>query len=219
MSGIQVFGLTLQEPYLEPEKQIEPPDQSSMLRMAVFVEGGMGLLAIGLGYLFGYHPLTMIHVEMDRWPDLLGLVAILPMFLFFLLIGKLNLEPFRLLRSRLDQVILPLFRGLYLSDLFWLSLLAGVGEELLFRGFLHLWLADWLGIPAAVLLTATLFGLVHWVTPMYALIAGLMGLLLSMSLLYTDNLLVAILIHGLYDFLALWYYLRVVHRAGPAEES
>ncbi|MBR30378.1 MAG: CPBP family intramembrane metalloprotease [Spirochaetaceae bacterium] len=187
-----------------------------MLRMAVFVEGGMGLLAIGLGYLFGYQPLAMIHVELERWPDALGLAAIVPMFLGFLLIGKLNLEPLRLLRSKLDQVILPLFRGLYLSDLFWLSILAGVGEELLFRGFFHLWISDWLGLPAAVILTAVLFGLVHWVTPIYALIAGLMGLLLSASLVYTDNLLVAILVHGLYDFLALWYYLRYVHKAGPA---
>ncbi|MEQ8350950.1 MAG: CPBP family intramembrane glutamic endopeptidase [Leptospiraceae bacterium] len=187
-----------------------------MLRMAVFVEGGMGLLAIGLGFLFDYPPLSMIHVEPDRWIDSIGLLAIAPMFLVFLLLSRLNLASVKLLRSKLDQVILPLFKGLHLSDLFWLSILAGVGEELLFRGFFHLWLTDWLGVWAAVAITAILFGLVHWVTPLYGIIAALMGLLLSLSLLYTDNLLVAILVHGLYDFLALWYYLRVVHRAGPS---
>lgn len=198
---------------------MQPLDQGRMLRMAVFVEGGMGILAIVLGMIFGLNPLSMIHVEPDRWTDLLGLAAIGPMLVGFFLVARLPLASLKLLRQRLDAVILPLFRGLPLSDLFWLSLLAGVGEELLFRGFFHLWMLDWFGLPAALAITAAAFGLVHWITPAYAILAGAMGLLLSASMLWTDNLLVAILVHGLYDFFALWYYLRVVHSAGPVAVS
>ncbi|MCB1140394.1 MAG: CPBP family intramembrane metalloprotease [Leptospiraceae bacterium] len=204
----------------ENQPSMQPLDQGRMLRMAVFVEGGMGLLAIVLGMLFGLNPLSMIHVEPDRWPDLLGMVAIVPMFGAFFLVARLPLASFKELRQKLDLVILPLFRGLPLSDLFWLSLLAGVGEELLFRGFFHLWMLDWFGLPAALAITAVAFGLVHWITPTYALLAGAMGLLLSASMVWSENLLVAILVHGLYDFFALWYYLRVVlHSAGPVPVS
>lgn len=209
------------DPVSDPDQPSDhappPPDQGSMLRMAVFVEGGMGLVAIALGMLFGYNPLTMIHVEPERWKDALGLLTLLPMLVGFFLVARLSF--FDDLRKRMDELILPIFKGLYLSDLFWLSILAGVGEELLFRGFLHLWMLDWLGLYGAVMVTSVVFGLLHWITPAYGILAGIMGLLMSASLIYTDNLLVPILIHGIYDFFALWYYLRVVHRAGPADVS
>ncbi|MBU45652.1 MAG: CPBP family intramembrane metalloprotease [Spirochaetaceae bacterium] len=209
--------IPLAEASLEPENTVQ--DQGSLLRMAVFVEGGMGLLAIALGYFTGYNPLAEVRVDSLGWLDGAGLLAVLPMFLLFLGLTSLRFPSLELIRAKMDQVILPLFKGLYLSDVFWLSILAGVGEELLFRGFFHLWMEDWFGMPVAVALTAILFGLVHWITPMYALLAGLMGALLSATMLLTDNLLVAILVHGLYDFVALSYYLRVVHKAGPNSES
>lgn len=48
--------------------------------------------------------------------------------------------------------------------LLWLAVVvvAPIGEELLFRGFLHRgWAASWLGVPGTVLLTALLWALLH----------------------------------------------------------
>jgi hypothetical protein len=49
-----------------------------------------------------------------------------------------------------------------------------------------------------------IFGLAHAITPLYAVLATLVGIYLSLSLDYGGdrNLLVPIVIHGLYDFLA-----------------
>jgi membrane protease YdiL (CAAX protease family) len=54
-----------------------------------------------------------------------------------------------------------------------------------------------------------LFGLLHFITPSYALFAGLTGLYLGGLWILTRNLLVPITAHGAYDFLALVYLTRV----------
>jgi membrane protease YdiL (CAAX protease family) len=58
-----------------------------------------------------------------------------------------------------------------------------------------------------------LFGLLHLVTPTYAVLAALMGGYLGWLYVRTGNLLVAIIVHALYDFFALSYFVK--GRAGP----
>ncbi|MCB1164762.1 MAG: CPBP family intramembrane metalloprotease [Leptospiraceae bacterium] len=191
-------------------------DQGRMLTWAVFVEGGLGLLAILLGWLTGYNPLELIRLE---WSATFGLtlLAVAPMMILFVCVSYIPWKPFRSIRQLLDSIMVPLFGGLTLFELFWMAMLAGVGEELFFRGFLHLWLTEQVGLLGAVLITSILFGLLHWMTAVYAIIATAMGALLSYCMLFSDNLLSSILVHGLYDFLALWLYLRIIHgksRAG-----
>ena len=62
-----------------------------------------------------------------------------------------------------------------------------------------------LGLLAAALL----FGLLHSITPAYAILAGLVGLYLGGLWLACGNLLTPIVAHGTYDFLALVYLVRV----------
>ena len=67
-------------------------------------------------------------------------------------------------------------------------------EELLFRGVLH---------PlAGPFWSNVLFGLAHFITPTYAVLAGLLGAYLGGLLELSENLLAPIITHGLYDFLA-----------------
>ena len=56
-----------------------------------------------------------------------------------------------------------------------------------------------------------IFGLVHAVTPLYAVLAALVGIYLGLSLDYGGdrNLLIPVIIHGLYDFLAFVALMRV----------
>lgn len=195
----------------------ETINQSRILWGAVVFEGGLGALALTLGWIFDYPPLKRAHAGADRWPDLLvGLAAIVPLALAFFLVAKAPGRSFQILRERLESVILPMFRGLSLSDLFLISCLAGIGEELLFRGFLQPALEANFGLVAALVASNVLFGLAHWITRTYAVIAALMGTVLGLSMVYTDNLLAPIVAHALYDFFALWYYLRVLHPGGRA---
>ena len=93
-----------------------------------------------------------------------------------------------------------------------IAALAGIGEEMLFRGVIQAVVAQQIGGPRGMwwglLVAAALFGLLHPVTPTYAVLAALIGLYLGWLWLAWGNLLLPIITHGSYDFLALWYLLR-----------
>ena len=58
--------------------------------------------------------------------------------------------------------------------------------------------------------------LLHSITPTYAILAGLIGLYLGWIWLACGNLLTPMVTHGVYDFLALAYLVKVVRGPGPA---
>ncbi len=90
-------------------------------------------------------------------------------------------------------------------DLFGISVLAGLGEEMLFRGLIQDVFSSSLPLWMAVALASLLFGMMHAVTPTYAVLAGLMGAYLGWLYLATGNLLGPIVAHAVYDFVALVY--------------
>jgi membrane protease YdiL (CAAX protease family) len=100
--------------------------------------------------------------------------------------------------------IAPLFAGASPAQLAAIALLAGIGEEALFRGVLQEALAGRFPAWAGLVLASLLFGAVHWVTDTYAVLAGIVGLYLGTLYLLTDNLLAPIATHALYDVVALW---------------
>ena len=55
-----------------------------------------------------------------------------------------------------------------------------------------------------------LFGLGHWITPSYGVLAGIIGGYLGLLTMASSNLLPAILAHALYDFAALVYLKELV---------
>jgi membrane protease YdiL (CAAX protease family) len=118
------------------------------------------------------------------------------------------------MRRFFDQVVRPLFGDCGVGDLALIALLAGLGEELLFRGLLQGALALWLEPWAAVALTGVLFGLMHPITPAYFVLATLAGVYLGWAALAGGNLLVPVVAHAVYDFVALLYLLR---RPPPSE--
>ena len=65
-----------------------------------------------------------------------------------------------------------------------------------------------------MLVTSSLFGLAHLVTSSYAVMAGLLGLYLGVLAVWHDNLLVPMVVHALYDFVALTYLVHY-HRLQP----
>jgi hypothetical protein len=90
-----------------------------------------------------------------------------------------------------------------------ISVLAGFGEEMLFRGLLQSLFTQWLGFWFGVLIANLFFGLAHLITPAYAVIATLMGVYLGCLWVGSDNLLTPIVAHAVYDFLALVYVVKL----------
>jgi membrane protease YdiL (CAAX protease family) len=188
-------------------------------RKAVYLgwlfEGGLIVVSFGLGWLLNEPPLATVKWNLASIG--LGVAATGPMLVGLVLLIWLPIHPVRRLLRIVDEIGRPFFARYTLLDLAVLSLLAGFGEETLFRGVIqgaveHRF-GTWIGLVAA----SVLFGAVHALTPTYVVLAMLAGVYLGGVWLLTENLLVVILAHALYDFLALTYLLRV--KAAAKETS
>ncbi len=136
-------------------------------------------------------------------------MATLPLLGLFYVVLRWPVGPLRRIKEFSANVLRPLLRSCTAIDLLGLSVLAGLGEEMLFRAVLQGMLLHWLSLWVAVLVSGVLFGLLHAVTPTYALLlAGAIGVYLGRVWYWTDNLLVVTVAHALYDFLALLYLTR-----------
>ncbi len=92
-----------------------------------------------------------------------------------------------------------------------MALFAGVFEEALFRGVIQTAFASVTPTAIAIILAAALFGVVHWRTWLYALIAGLLGAWLGALFALTGNLLTPMITHALYDVVAFFVTVRAIN--------
>ncbi len=186
----------------------QPPlDRERFLRLAIPFEAGLVPLAVALAWLLG----GSLNDSLRRpGPGLFwGIVATVPPLICLVVIRAIPWRPLRRVGEFLRGVLGPALSQCSLMELAWVALLAGLGEELLFRGALQ----PFLGLPLASLL----FALAHCITPTYALLTGLMGLYLGWLAKATGNLWVPITTHALYDLIAFLVVIRDVRRqvAGP----
>jgi membrane protease YdiL (CAAX protease family) len=178
---------------------------------AALFEGSLAVLAVCIGWALDRSPTSTFHLNSFDlgW----GILATLPPAVFFWLCINIPWRPFTKIMQVLDDTFIPMFRQCRMIELFIIALLAGLGEEMLFRGILQTWVADKVGGPYGIgvglCVSAAVFGLLHSVTPTYALLAAGIGLYLGVIWLATGNLLVPITSHALYDFLALMYFVQV----------
>ena len=189
----------------------DPSPPRNFAVMAAGFEGGLAVVAVGLGWLLGLDPLGSFRFDMAAVG--LGVTAALPLLLLLWLCVKCPLPGFRRLLEVLDRHLLPLFRECRVLELAVIAALAGLGEEMLLRGIVQAGMAAWIGGPAgfwvALFGAAVLFGALHAVTPTYALLAGTVGLYLGWLWIFADyNLLAPVTAHAAYDFFALIYLLR-----------
>ncbi|HYT87572.1 MAG TPA: CPBP family intramembrane glutamic endopeptidase [Gemmataceae bacterium] len=193
-----------------------PPTRLQIVRLAVLFEGGLGVLACLLGWLTGVP--TWERLSWSAVDAGFGLLAALPMLALLVVFGIIPWAPFRPIEQFIDKIVRPLFRHCTVADLALIALVAGLGEELLFRGLLQEVFARWLETWAAVLVTAILFGLMHPITPTYGVLATLAGAYLGYVYLASGNLLVAVVAHAFYDFAALVYLLSWTSPASDPKE-
>lgn len=116
--------------------------------------------------------------------------------------------PIESVRRVYRELLQPLFGALSRGESVVVSLAAGIGEELLFRGALQPEIGL---VPASIV-----FGALHWGgsgTLAFAVGATLLGLVLGGLVLATGGLLAAIVAHAFYDTLVLAY----IRRAQRAE--
>ena len=98
--------------------------------------------------------------------------AALPVFggIYFRPVGS-----YRTIKDFLLESLGPSIAACRWYELFFVAMLAGVGEELLFRGVLQIWMAERWGEVAGLVVSNLLFGFCHAVTLTYLLLAFCMG--------------------------------------------
>lgn len=89
------------------------------------------------------------------------------------------------------------------SVLIGLAVLAGIGEELLFRGVIQGWVGDYLGTPLGIVVGTMAFGLAHALSRAYFLVATALGALFGVAYSFTDSLQLVMVWHAVYDLVVI----------------
>ena len=139
---------------------------------------------------------------------LVGVLATIPLLLALAWMLGSSSPPIQRLVSLVVEQMGPFLASCTVLELGILAVVAGLCEEVLFRGVVQVGLAQWISDSWALLGASVAFGVVHFATPTYALFAGIMGLYLGLVFLAQQSLLAPIVAHGLYDFVALIYVSR-----------
>lgn len=173
---------------------------SQFLWIATLFEGGLALMAFVLGTLLSVDPVAALRPDLTAafW----GMLGSLPLYALFAQSGRLAVA--RDIRKLLIEKLGGILAACSVPQLLYVASWAGITEEILFRGFLQPWLEQNWGWLGGLVFSNLIFALVHWITPAYALLAGLSGLYLGLMLDIGPerNLLTPILVHAIYDFLA-----------------
>lgn len=178
---------------------------------AVLMEGGLGVLAIGVGWLLGW---DLLGLTSFQWRAVFwGVAGAAPMLLLLLSCTEVAWWPFSDVGRVVDELLRPLFAQTTVAEMALISVLAGIGEELFFRGLVQGGIAGWIGEPygpiAGLGAASLVFGLVHPINWAYVVLATAMGLVLGGIWIFSGNLLAPMITHGLYDFLALVWLVKI----------
>ena len=169
-------------------------DRRALLWITVFAEGGLGL--VGLVLLRSAGELLRSRFLLSWCATAYALLFCLPLLAILTLVVRSSWPPLVQLNQAIGEKILPIFVNCKLSDLLLIALLAGVGEELFFRGWLQGLLAGKFGLWVGVLVASFLFGAAHSISTFYALYASLVGLYLGILYYLFGDLYMVMAIHA-----------------------
>ncbi len=178
-----------------------------LLIMTALAEGVVLIVALLTSSIFGIKlfPLTR-SIFHDIVIGTLG--ASIPLALFvFMLSEKANNTPLLgSLKKTIINDVRVIFSNCRLIDLCFISVFAGVAEELLFRGVIQ--------VKVGIIGASIIFGLLHFITPAYCIIATIMGFYLGFLFQYYESILIPIQLHFVYDLGALIYlrYFYIEHK-------
>ncbi len=196
---------------LEIRSEMEPAvERTDGFAMAVVVEGGLALAALGFAWLF--------HVSLrDQFAPMGGPLAIavargvaatLPMLLVFWWLVNSKRQGLRQLREQVEWLVKEMFPTGSIAQFAMVATLAGVGEELLFRGAIQAKFVAWTTPIVGLVIASLLFGLAHALSKLYFAFAVAVGAFLGWLALQYHDLVAPMIAHGLYDFVALVYLSR-----------
>jgi membrane protease YdiL (CAAX protease family) len=174
----------------------------NFFKTACYFEASLIIVALILGTFADINPFENIYFSEKS--VMYGILGTLPLYLMFMTMEHMPSPSVQKIRHILIDTVGSSLHKKNWADLFILATIAGISEEVLFRGVIQPWMENSWGMMAGLLVSSVLFGLLHAVTPLYAILATSISIYLGLSLDYGGerNLLTPIVIHALYDFLA-----------------
>lgn len=204
----------------------ETPDEFLFVWACGF-ELSIGAAGLGLAWLLGVDARAYLgRIDQLTWQSVgtelaIGAAASIPMLIAISLLMKIPHEAIDAIKRLSDAPTMKALLSLSVGELLALSLCAGIGEEVAFRGFLLPWITAMHdatgqtanpfevgdsfqtavpGLLAAALVCSSIgFGMLHPITKLYVVVASLMGAYFAVLLIATDSLLVPIVAHAVYD--------------------
>jgi membrane protease YdiL (CAAX protease family) len=166
--------------------------RAEFLSMTALFMTAMAALTWGLSLLAGVPPFS--HARLSAVDFVIGLAAAAGLALVF----QFAQEE----RRQAGQILGAQLAACRWHDLVLLAAVVGCFEEALFRGVLEQWLGRWNEWGALVAVNV-LFGALHAISWRYALLAGVLGVVMSLLVKFPgdDNLLRPIVAHGAYDLI------------------
>ncbi len=183
--------------------------------LACAIETALLIIAFALAYLFRQPLFSDLHWSVLDL--LLGIFASAPLCILFRWMLQSSLAPLVRIRRLLVAGLRPFFAPWSLVQLTFISILAGICEEVLFRSVIQGTLSANAGPFIALIIASALFGGAHLVTLAYAVVAAAIGAYFGVLWLLGGNLLIPITAHAAYDFAALVYFLRFWHPENSGE--
>jgi len=199
-------------------------ERSNGFAMAIVVEGGLGLVALVLAWIFGVslrEQLADPGVPL-AWAVVRGVAVTLPMLAVFWWLVHSSRPALRRLREQVEWLLGEMFPSAGIAQLALVAALAGVGEELLFRGFLQNLIGRWTTPIVGLVVASLLFGFAHALSKLYFAFATLIGLCFGWLTFEYNDLVAPMVAHGLYDFVALAYLTRGIAKRNlrqPLDDS
>jgi membrane protease YdiL (CAAX protease family) len=183
--------------------------KAQTVALAMLFETGLGFVGVLIAWAGGINLATQLVVSQDA--VLRGVLAAFLMIVLLVAGYESGWQPLESLRREVEKVVQEMFAGCRWFEFALVSIAAGVGEELLFRGALQPLLVQWTGPWIGVTVIALLFGLAHALTPAYFVAATVIGVYFGWLALAYDDLVAPIVAHAVYDFVALMF---IQFRAG-----
>jgi membrane protease YdiL (CAAX protease family) len=185
-----------------------PFNDNKFFASACYFEASLIIIAIVIGWLSDINPFANLYFSENALA--IGIIATIPLLFLFIGLHNSSNKAMSTIKQFLLDALCPNLHYRHWSDLLLLATIAGIGEEVLFRGVIQPWLETSFSVNIALLLSNLIFALLHAITPLYAFLALLMGLYLGLSLDISGErlLLTPIIIHSLYDFFAFMLLMR-----------
>lgn len=185
-------------------------DDTNGPRMAVLVEGGLGIVAVLLAWPLGVELREFFATSPAELfqAALRGMIATLPLLGGFWWLTHTDWPTAHRLQAQVHELVDAMFPGRRVLPLAFVAILAGVSEELLFRGVLQTVASRWTTPIFGLLVASAVFGLLHAMSWLYFTLAAIVGAYLGWLFYYFNELVAPMVAHALYDFVALVYLTR-----------